>query len=62
MEKQEVLQAVYNAFNEHDFGSKAPKDLLSDLQKKFEDIPMSDLCYRLQPFILKCIQNLINKS
>ena len=56
MDKQQLFQAVYKAFGNHELGIQAMDDLRNDLKSRLEQVPETDLCYYLKDLILKCIQ------
>ena len=56
MEKQQLFQAVYNAFDNYEFGIQTLNDLKNDLKSRLDQVPETDLCYYLKGLILKCIQ------
>ena len=56
MDKQQLFQAVYKAFGNHELGIQTMDDLRNDLKSRLEQVPETDLCYYLKDLILKCIQ------
>ena len=57
MNKQEVFQAVYQTFQNHDFEASTYDDLRNNLKKKFDTVDPNDLCYNLVNQILQVIWN-----
>ena len=55
MEKQAVFQAIYQAFDKHDYGIDTLQDLKNDLKTRFETIDSNDLCHKIKDNILQCI-------
>ena len=55
MNKQEVFQAVYQTFQNHDFEASTYDDLRNNLKKKFDTVDPNDLCYNLVNQILQVI-------
>merc|ERR1711971_299768 len=55
MEKQAVIQAIYQTFQNHNCEFDTLQDLRNNLEKKFETVDSKDLCYNLRNYILECI-------
>ena len=55
MNKQEVFQAVYQTFQNHDFEASTYDDLRNNLKKMFDAVDPNDLCYNLLDQILQVI-------
>ena len=55
MNKQEVFQAVYETFQNHDFEASTYDDLRNSLKKKLDAVDPKDLCYNLVNQILQVI-------
>ena len=55
MNKQEVFQAVYQTFQNHDFEASTYDDLRNSLKKKLDAVNPRDLCYNLVHQILQGI-------